>query len=131
MIDSAFCAGAAMITFGAILGKVSPTQLTYLLVLEVSHVRSQTYVYVRHDDPQGLHRADMVNACSNAAGGIVAMRHTIWISGLIQAIQILFVCDTVATIILFSVVYMRSDPVWPLPWCHLSGSAYQSAMYKT
>ena len=35
MIDSAFCAGAAMITFGAILGKVSPTQLTYLLVLEV------------------------------------------------------------------------------------------------
>ena len=36
MIDSAFCAGAAMISFGAILGKVSPTQLMYLLVLEVS-----------------------------------------------------------------------------------------------
>ncbi len=36
MIDSAFCAGAAMITFGAVLGKVSPTQLTYLLVLEVN-----------------------------------------------------------------------------------------------
>ena len=38
MIDSAFCAGAAMISFGAILGKVSPTQLMYLLVLEVSLV---------------------------------------------------------------------------------------------
>ena len=54
MIDSAFCAGAAMITFGAILGKVSPTQLTYLLVLEVSQVRTKAHVHVRHDDPHGL-----------------------------------------------------------------------------
>ena len=36
MIDAAFCAGAAMITFGAVLGKVSPTQLMYLLMMEVS-----------------------------------------------------------------------------------------------
>ncbi|KAL3160519.1 hypothetical protein ABBQ32_010823 [Trebouxia sp. C0010 RCD-2024] len=35
MIDAAFCAGAAMITFGAVLGKVSPSQLMYLLILEV------------------------------------------------------------------------------------------------
>ena len=35
MIDAAFCAGAAMISFGAILGKVSPSQLMYLLILEV------------------------------------------------------------------------------------------------
>lgn len=38
MIDAAFCAGAAMITFGAVLGKVSPSQLMYLLVLEVCHI---------------------------------------------------------------------------------------------
>ena len=35
LIDSAFAAGAAMITFGAVLGKVSPSQLMYLLILEV------------------------------------------------------------------------------------------------
>lgn len=35
MIDAAFCAGAAMITFGAVLGKVSPSQLMFLLILEV------------------------------------------------------------------------------------------------
>eukprot|EP01023_Acetabularia_acetabulum_P015776 TRINITY_DN1771_c0_g2_i5.p1 TRINITY_DN1771_c0_g2~~TRINITY_DN1771_c0_g2_i5.p1 ORF type:complete len:449 (-),score=104.13 TRINITY_DN1771_c0_g2_i5:1938-3284(-) len=33
--EAAFCAGAGMITFGAVLGKVSPTQLVWLLVLEV------------------------------------------------------------------------------------------------
>ena len=35
LIDAAFCAGAAMITFGAVLGKVSPTQLMILLLIEV------------------------------------------------------------------------------------------------
>ena len=38
LIDAAFCAGAAMITFGAVLGKVSPTQLTWLLTLEVCSI---------------------------------------------------------------------------------------------
>ena len=38
LIDTAFCAGAAMITFGAVLGKVSPTQLTWLLTLEVCSI---------------------------------------------------------------------------------------------
>ena len=35
LIDSAFCAGAAMISFGAVLGKATPTQLIWLLALEV------------------------------------------------------------------------------------------------
>ncbi|KAK9819191.1 hypothetical protein WJX74_001012 [Apatococcus lobatus] len=35
LIDAAFCAGATMITFGAVLGKVSPTQLMLLLLIEV------------------------------------------------------------------------------------------------
>ena len=35
LIDAAFCAGAAMITFGAVLGKTSPTQLMLLLLIEV------------------------------------------------------------------------------------------------
>lgn len=35
LIDSAFAAGAAMISFGAVLGKVSPTQITFLLILQV------------------------------------------------------------------------------------------------
>lgn len=38
LIDAAFCAGAAMVTFGAVLGKVSPTQLTWLLTLEVCSI---------------------------------------------------------------------------------------------
>nr|AXF41562.1 RHP1 protein [Chlorella sp. ArM0029B] len=35
LIDAAFCAGAAMISFGAVLGKASPAQLLWLLALEV------------------------------------------------------------------------------------------------
>ncbi|KAK9823721.1 hypothetical protein WJX72_004894 [[Myrmecia] bisecta] len=35
LIDAGFCAAAAMISFGAVLGKLSPTQLTFLLLLEV------------------------------------------------------------------------------------------------
>lgn len=35
LIDAAFAAGAAMISFGAVLGKVSPAQLTWMLVLQV------------------------------------------------------------------------------------------------
>ncbi|CAL8464160.1 g3695 [Coccomyxa elongata] len=35
LIDSAFAAGAAMISFGAVLGKVSPAQITFLLILQV------------------------------------------------------------------------------------------------
>ena len=35
LIDAAFAAGAAMISFGAVLGKTSPTQLLWLLVLQV------------------------------------------------------------------------------------------------
>ena len=57
MIDSAFCAGAAMISFGAVLGKVSPTQLTYLLVLEVSpkpfHLNLLTHQHPPYRAEQG------------------------------------------------------------------------------
>lgn len=35
LIDAAFAAGAAMISFGAVLGKVSPAQITLLLILQV------------------------------------------------------------------------------------------------
>ena len=35
LIDALFCAGAGMISYGAVLGKASPTQLTILLLLEV------------------------------------------------------------------------------------------------
>ena len=35
LIDCAFCAGAAMISFGAVLGKISPAQIIWLLALEV------------------------------------------------------------------------------------------------
>ena len=34
-IDCAFCAGAAMIAFGAVLGKATPAQLLWLMVLMV------------------------------------------------------------------------------------------------
>ena len=32
MIDATFCAGSGMIAFGAVLGKTTPTQLTWLMV---------------------------------------------------------------------------------------------------
>lgn len=35
LIEGLFCAGAGMVSFGALLGKVSPTQLVLLLLLEV------------------------------------------------------------------------------------------------
>ena len=35
LIDAAFAAGAGMISFGAVLGKASPSQLLWLLALEV------------------------------------------------------------------------------------------------
>jgi len=35
MIDSAFCAAAAMISFGAVIGKVAPAQILWLLAIEV------------------------------------------------------------------------------------------------
>jgi ammonium transporter Rh len=35
IIDCAFCAGAAMISFGAVLGRATPAQLVWLLALEV------------------------------------------------------------------------------------------------
>lgn len=35
LIDSAFAAGAAMISFGAVLGKTTPAQITWLLLLQV------------------------------------------------------------------------------------------------
>lgn len=36
MIDATFCAGAGMIAFGVVLGKTTPTQLTWLMVGMVS-----------------------------------------------------------------------------------------------
>lgn len=35
LIDASFCAGAAMIAFGAVLGKATPTQLLWMLVFMV------------------------------------------------------------------------------------------------
>lgn len=35
LIQGLFCAGAGMISFGALLGKASPTQLVLILLLEV------------------------------------------------------------------------------------------------
>jgi hypothetical protein len=35
LIQGLFCAGAGMITFGALLGKASPTQLVLILLMEV------------------------------------------------------------------------------------------------
>jgi len=32
VIDATFCAGAGMIAYGAVLGKTTPTQLTWLMV---------------------------------------------------------------------------------------------------
>lgn len=58
MIDSAFCAGAAMVSFGAILGKVSPTQLTYLLVLEVC--ASLLYAVNKQ---KGCHTGNKIGLC--------------------------------------------------------------------
>jgi ammonium transporter Rh len=36
VIDATFCAGAGMIAFGAVLGKTTPTQLTWIMVGMVS-----------------------------------------------------------------------------------------------
>ena len=35
LIDAAFAAGAAMISFGAVLGRTTPTQIAWLLALQV------------------------------------------------------------------------------------------------
>lgn len=35
LIDACFAAGAAMISFGAVLGRMTPSQITFLLVLQV------------------------------------------------------------------------------------------------
>lgn len=40
LIDAAFCAGSAMIAFGAVLGKATPSQITWLLVLLVREIAS-------------------------------------------------------------------------------------------
>ena len=53
LIDSAFAAGAAMITFGAVLGKTSPAQITWLLLLQVplyaanAHLATAVREYLR------------------------------------------------------------------------------------
>ena len=43
IIEATFCAGSAMIAFGAVLGKTSPTQLTWLLVAMVSPLLLSCY----------------------------------------------------------------------------------------
>ena len=35
LIDCSFCAGSAMIAFGAVIGKTSPTQIMWLLIMQV------------------------------------------------------------------------------------------------
>lgn len=41
LIDAAFAAGAAMISFGAVLGRTTPTQISWLLALQASFVKLQ------------------------------------------------------------------------------------------
>jgi hypothetical protein len=59
LIDSAFAAGAAMISFGAVLGKVSPAQITFLLLLQVpiyafnAHLATEVRKTIPHHIPQG------------------------------------------------------------------------------
>lgn len=57
LIDAAFAAGAAMISFGAVLGKVSPSQLTWLLVLQVPLYALNAYLATeaRPSTPRVLH----------------------------------------------------------------------------
>ena len=44
LIDSAFAAGAAMISFGAVLGKTPPAQVTWLLLLQVPLYAANAYL---------------------------------------------------------------------------------------
>jgi hypothetical protein len=41
VIDATFCAGAGMIAFGAVLGKTTPTQLTWIMVGMVSQTTNR------------------------------------------------------------------------------------------
>ncbi len=44
LIDAAFAAGAAMISFGAVLGKTTPAQITWLLLLQVPLYAANAYL---------------------------------------------------------------------------------------
>jgi hypothetical protein len=50
LVDATFCAGSAMIAFGAVLGKTTPTQLTWLMIGLVSYftdrITSCCYVFM-------------------------------------------------------------------------------------
>ena len=48
IIDATFCAGSAMIAFGAVIGKTSPTQLTWLLAIMVSPLLQGAIRLQRH-----------------------------------------------------------------------------------
>ena len=62
LIDSAFAAGAAMISFGAVLGKVSPAQITFLLILQVpiyafnAHLATEVWAHRQGLCSYGSHR---------------------------------------------------------------------------
>ena len=51
LIDSAFAAGAAMISFGAVLGKTSPAQITWLLLLQVPLYAVNAHLATEVHDP--------------------------------------------------------------------------------
>lgn len=51
LIDSAFAAGAAMIAFGAVLGKTTPAQITWLLVMQVPIYAFNAYLVTEASPP--------------------------------------------------------------------------------
>ena len=62
LIDSAFAAGAAMISFGAVLGKTTPAQITWLLAMQVPIYAFNAYL-VTEASPSVSHRAVFIYAC--------------------------------------------------------------------
>ena len=55
LIDAAFAAGAAMISFGALLGKVPLAQLTWLLMLETIVYAFNAYLATEARKSSGCH----------------------------------------------------------------------------
>ena len=62
LIDSAFAAGAAMISFGAVLGKTTPAQITWLLAMQVPIYAFNAYL-VTEASPSVLQHRILFCAC--------------------------------------------------------------------
>jgi ammonium transporter Rh len=56
LIDAAFAAGSAMIAFGAVLGKATPTQMLWLtaLMIPIYAVRMNPSLKLMHDVPSAV-----------------------------------------------------------------------------